>query len=64
MLMMLGEICITKNHTEALLGGSKEDGLEVCAQKTTYVFVSRHQTTEQNHCIKVASCNCSFENVA
>jgi hypothetical protein len=38
----------------------KEIGIEINAEETNYMFVSRHQTTGQNY-IKVA--NKSFENV-
>jgi hypothetical protein len=53
---------IVKKNTEALLHASKEVGLEVNAEKTKYMFMSRHQTAGQNHSIKVG--NKSFENVA
>jgi hypothetical protein len=47
---------------EALLDASKEIVLEVNAKKTKYMLMSRHQTTGQNHYIKVA--NRSLESVA
>jgi hypothetical protein len=34
--------------TEALLGASKEIGLEVNTEKTKYMVVSRHQNVGQN----------------
>jgi hypothetical protein len=40
----------------------KEDGLEVNAEKTKYMLLSRHQSARQNHDIKIG--NRSFENVA
>jgi hypothetical protein len=53
---------INKKSTEALLDVSKEDDLEVNAEKMKYLFFCHHQTTGQDHYIKVA--NQSFENVA
>jgi hypothetical protein len=44
------------------LDASKEVVLEVNADKTKYMFMSRHQTAGQNHYTEVA--NKSFENVA
>jgi hypothetical protein len=42
---LLGEnINIMKKNAEALLDASKEIGLEVNAEKTKYMFMSRHQT--------------------
>jgi hypothetical protein len=45
---------ITKN-AEAVLDASDEVDLEVNTQKTKYIFMSHHQTTGQNHYIKVAN---------
>jgi hypothetical protein len=50
-----------KENTEALLGASKEVGLEVNQEKTKYILMSRSQKTGQNHSIKIA--NRSFEDV-
>jgi hypothetical protein len=47
--------------TEALLDASKEVGLEVNAEKTKCVLMSRSQKTGQKHSIKIA--NGSFEDV-
>jgi hypothetical protein len=44
-----------------VLDGGEEVGLEANAEKTKYMFMSRHQTAGQNHYIKVA--NKSFENM-
>jgi hypothetical protein len=46
---------IIKKNTGALLDASKEVGLEVNAEKTKYVFMSRHQTAEQNYYKTVSS---------
>jgi hypothetical protein len=59
---LLGEnINIIKKNT-ALLDASKEFGQEANAFKTTYMFMYCHQTTGQNHYLKIP--NESFENVA
>jgi hypothetical protein len=50
-----------KEKTEPLLNATKGVGLRVNTGKTKYMFMSRHQTTGQNRCIKVT--NKSFENV-
>jgi hypothetical protein len=52
---------IIKKNTTALLNASKEVGIEVNTEKTKCMFIFHHQTTGQNHYIKVA--NKSFENV-
>jgi hypothetical protein len=51
-----------KENTDALLEASKEVGLEINAEKTKCMSMSRPQTTGQTHNIQVA--NKSFENVA
>jgi hypothetical protein len=51
-----------KKNTEALLDGSKEVGLEVNPEKTTYMLMSRSQRVGQKRSIKIA--NRSFEDVA
>jgi hypothetical protein len=51
---------INKNK-EALIGDSKEVGLEVNAEKTKYMLLSRHQNAGQNYNIKIS--DRSFENV-
>jgi hypothetical protein len=48
-------INIINKNTEVLIDTSKEDGLEVNAEETNHIFVSRHQTTGQNHYIRVAN---------
>jgi hypothetical protein len=51
-----------KESTEALLDTSKEVGLEVNPEKTTYMLMSRSHKVRQKYSIKIA--NRSFENVA
>jgi hypothetical protein len=51
-----------KKNTEALIGASKEVGLEVNTEKTKYMLISRHQNAEQNNNIMIA--NRYFENMA
>jgi hypothetical protein len=51
-----------KKITETLIGAGKEVGLEVNAEKTKYIFLSRHQNAGQNHNIKIG--DRSFEKVA
>jgi hypothetical protein len=51
-----------KKNTEALIGASKEVGLEVNTEKTKCILLSRHQSAGQDHNIKTA--NRAFENVA
>jgi hypothetical protein len=44
-----------KKNAEALLGASKEIGLEVNSEKTKYVFMSRHQNAGQSNYIRIAN---------
>jgi hypothetical protein len=55
-------INITKKNTEALTDASKEDEIEVNAQKTKHMSTSCRQNAGQNHKMKTA--NRSFEDVA
>jgi hypothetical protein len=48
-------IDIIKENTETLFDASKEDYLEVNAEKTEYMLLSRHQNAGQNHGINIAS---------
>jgi len=50
-----------KEKTEALVVAGKEIGLEVNADKTKYMVMSRDQDTRRNHIIKTD--NISFERV-
>jgi hypothetical protein len=51
-----------KENTETLLEANRGVGLEINAEKTKYVIVSRHPNSGQNRNIRIA--NESFENVA
>jgi hypothetical protein len=51
-----------KKNTLVSLDASKKVGTEINAEKTKYMFMSHHQTTGQNHYIKVA--NKFSENIA
>jgi hypothetical protein len=63
MMWIYWEITDTiKKNTETLIDASKEVGLEVNAEKTKNMLLSRHQNAGQNHNIKIG--DSSFENVA
>jgi hypothetical protein len=51
-----------KENKETLLEASKDVGLEINAEKTKYMIMSRHPNSGQNKNIRIA--NESFENVA
>jgi hypothetical protein len=51
-----------KKNTETLVDANKEVDLEVNAEKTKYMLLSRHQNAGQNHNTKIP--NRSFENAA
>jgi hypothetical protein len=51
-----------KENTESLLQASRNIGLEINAEKTKYMIMSRHQYSGQNQNIRTA--NESFEKVA
>jgi hypothetical protein len=58
---LLGDSRATiKKNTETLIDAIKDVGLEVNAEKTKYMLLSRHQTAGQNHNIKIG--DRSFEN--
>ena len=48
-----GSIHTIEKNTEALLVGSKETGLEVNANKTKYVAMSRYRNTGRSHNVKI-----------
>jgi hypothetical protein len=50
-----------KKNTEAFIVASKETGLEVNADETKYMVMSRNQNLEQSHRTKIN--NSSFETV-
>jgi hypothetical protein len=52
---------IVKEDTESLLKYSRDVGLDVNAEKTKYMNMSRHPNSGQNQNIRIA--NESFENV-
>jgi hypothetical protein len=56
-----GSVHAARKNTEALVVASKETGLEVNAEKTKYMVMSRDQNAGQNHNIKLD--NKSFERV-
>jgi hypothetical protein len=59
---LLGDnIDTIKKNTEILIDASKEVGLEINVEKTTYMLLSRRQNVGRNRDIKIA--NRSFENV-
>jgi hypothetical protein len=56
-----GNVHTIKENAEALFAASKEIGLEVNADRTKYVVMSRYQTAGQSHSMKID--NSSFERV-
>jgi hypothetical protein len=60
---LLGDSVNTiKENTETLLETSRDIGLEINAEKTKYMIMSRHPNSGQNRNVRIA--NDSFENVA
>jgi hypothetical protein len=60
---LLGDSVNTKKeNSETLLEASRDIGLEINAEKTKYMIMSRHPNSGQNQNIRIA--NESFENVA
>jgi hypothetical protein len=55
-------ISTVKETTEILLEASRDIGLEINAEKTKYMIMSRHPNSGQNQNTRIA--NESFENVA
>jgi len=56
-----GRVHTVKENAEALIVASKETGLEVNADKTKYMVMSRDQNAGQSHSMK--NYNSSFERV-
>ena len=56
-----GGIHILKENAEALVAATIETGLEVSAEKTKYMVMSRDQNAEQNHSVRVD--NSTYERV-
>jgi hypothetical protein len=48
----------------SLIDASKEVGLEVNAEKTKYMLLSRQQNAGKKHIIEITNMNVCFENVA
>jgi hypothetical protein len=44
-----------KKNTGTLIDASKEVGLEINAEKTKYILLSRHQNAGQNRDIKITN---------
>jgi hypothetical protein len=61
-ILLRDNIDTIKKNTETLTDASKEVGLEVKAEKTKYMSLSRHQNAGQNHNVNID--DRSFENVA
>jgi hypothetical protein len=55
-------INIIKENKETLFEASRDIGLEIIAEKTKYMIMSRHPNSKQNQNIRIA--NESFENIA
>ena len=56
-----GGIHTLKENAEALVAATREIGLEVSADKTKYMIMSRDQNAEQNHSVRIE--NSTFERV-
>jgi hypothetical protein len=61
---LLGDNVDAIKNTQTLIDASKEIGLQVDAEKTKYMLLSRHQNAGQNHDIKIGNTRSCFENVA
>ena len=48
-----GSIHTLKENTEVLVAATRETGLEVSADKTKYMVMSRDQNAGQNHSVKI-----------
>jgi len=59
--ILRGSIHTLKENTEALVAATREIGLEVSADKTKYMVMSRDQNAGQNHRVRID--NSTFERV-
>ena len=50
---MGGSVHTVKENAEALVAATKETGLEVNADKTKYMFMSRDQNAGRSHSMKI-----------
>jgi hypothetical protein len=60
-IILVGSIYTIRKNTVALVAVSKNNGLEVTADETKYMAMSRDQNAGQSHSIKLD--NSSFERV-
>jgi hypothetical protein len=60
--LLSGSVNTIKQNTESILQASWDIGLEINAEKTKYMIMSRHPNSGQNQNIRIA--NESFEKVA
>jgi len=51
--ILAGSVHTTKKHTGTLAAATKETGLEVNADKTKYMIISRDQNAGRSHNIKI-----------
>ena len=56
---MGGSIHILKENAEALVAATRENELEVSADKTNYMVMSRDQNAGRNHSVRID--NSTFE---
>ena len=56
-----GSIHTLKENTETLVAATREIGLEIGADKTKYMVMSRDQNAGRNHSLRID--NCTFERV-
>jgi hypothetical protein len=59
--ILCGSVHTIKKNTEVLVDATKETGLEVNADKTKYMVMSRYQNAGRGH--SISSDNSSFEMV-
>ena len=59
--MITGNIHTLKENAEALVAATRENGLEISADKSKYMVMSRDQNAGRNHSVKIN--NSTFERV-